>query len=177
MMPREHNPGVGEVVGLFGDRDTFDAAVAALLAAGFERSDLSVLASHESLDAAGRPGKPWREALLALTGELKYEGPLVASGAIFLAGGPLAATIAAVIGAAVGGIAAKDLLEEITAKPHTEDFARSLQAGSVIVWVRVADDAQCDHALALLRESGAANVHVVQASALDPAPAGAGLSA
>ena len=95
-----------------------------------------------SLEAAGRPGKSWREAMLALVGELKYEGPLVASGAIFLAGGPVAATIAAVIGAAVGGVAVKDLLEEVTAKPHTEDFARSLAAGSVILWVRAPDEAR-----------------------------------
>lgn len=176
-MPTQHEPGMGEVVGLFGDRETFDAAVAALLSAGFERSDLSVLASHDSLEAAGRPAKPWREALLALTGELKYEGPLVASGAIFLAGGPLAATIAAIIGAAVGGVAAKDLLGEITAQPHTEDFARSLQAGAVILWVRVADEARCRRALAILQERRAANVHVVPQAAPDPAAAGVGLSA
>jgi len=60
-----------EVVGLFADRDSFERAVAALLDAGFARPDLSVLASHESLDAAGRPGKPWREALLAMVGDLK----------------------------------------------------------------------------------------------------------
>ena len=108
-----------EVVGLFADRDGFERAVATLLESGFERPDLSVLASHESLDAAGRPGKPWREAMLAMVGDLKYEGPLVASGAIVLAGGQLAATIAAVIGAAVGGAAVKDVLEEVTAQPHT----------------------------------------------------------
>ena len=128
-----------EVVGLFAERESFERAVEELLRSGFERADLSVLASHESLEAAGRPGKSWREAMLALVGELKYEGPLVASGAIFLAGGPIAATIAAVIGAAVGGAAAVDLLGEVTAKPHTEDFARSLAAGSVILWVRAPD--------------------------------------
>src|SRR5512144_1232133 len=131
-----------EIVGLFAERDSFDRAVAQLLRGGFERADLSVLASHESLEAAGRPGKSWREAMLALVGELKYEGPLVASGAIFLAGGPVAATIAGVIGAAVGGAAVVDLLGEVTAQQHTEDFARSLAAGSIILWVRAPDQAR-----------------------------------
>jgi hypothetical protein len=151
-----------EVVGLFAERDTFDRAVEELLRSGFERADLSVLASHESLDAAGRPGRSWREAMLALVGELKYEGPLVASGAIFLAGGPVAATIAAVIGAAVGGVAVVDLLGEVTAQPHTEDFARSLAAGSVILWVRAPDETLQARARAILEANGATNVHVAR---------------
>ena len=102
---------------------------------------------------------------MALTGEIKYEGPLVASGAIFLAGGPLAASIAAVIGAAVGGIALKDLLEEMTAKPHTEDFARSLAAGSVILWVRTVDASQERRAEEILTGNGAGNVHVARPGA------------
>jgi hypothetical protein len=169
-MATEATQNPSEVVGLFADREPFDQAVEALLASGFERSDLSVLASHESLEAAGRPGKPWREALLALVGEMKYEPPLVASGAILLAGGPLAASIAAVIGAAVGGIAIKDVLEEMTAQPHTEDFARSLAAGAVILWVRAADGVRRERARSILEAKGAANVHVAHPSAAHPAP-------
>ena len=81
-----------EVVGLFADRDSFEATIKALVKAGFERSDLSLLSSHESLAAAGKPGKPLHDILRALVGELKFEAPLVASGAIFLAGGPMAAS-------------------------------------------------------------------------------------
>jgi hypothetical protein len=162
-----------ELVGLFADREAFESAVAALLAAGFDRTDLSVLSSRESIDVAGRPARSWKEALIALVGELKYEGPLVASGAIVLAGGPTAAALAGVIGAAVGGLAVKELLEEVTAKPHTEDFARSLAAGSVVLWVRVEDDDRATRAARLLEEHGAANVHLVPPSALmEPAAPG-----
>ena len=149
------------MVALFADRATFESAVTTLLDAGFERPDLSVLASHESLDAAGRPGKPWREALPALLGELKYEGPLVASGAIVLAGGPTAALLAGAIGAAVGGLAIRELLEEVTAKPHREDFARSLHVGSVILWVRADTEERRALAQRLLAEAGGTNVHAV----------------
>jgi hypothetical protein len=148
-----------EVIGLFAGRDSLEAAVKALTAAGFERSELSLLSSHQSIDAAGKPGEPWKDVLSALVGELKYEGPLVASGAIFLAGGAVAATIAGLVGAATAGIAAKELLDEITSTPHTEDFARSLEAGSVILWVRAEDETRERTAVSILEENGGANVH------------------
>lgn len=155
-----------EVVGVVAGEAAFTAAVATLLAAGFERADISVLASRDSIDAAGKPASSWRDALVALTGDLRYEGALVASGAIILAGGPVAATIAAVIGAAVGGVAVKDVLVEVTAKPHTAEFARSLEAGSVLVWVRAADAAAEARATSILTGHGAANVHPVRRPAI-----------
>ncbi len=151
-----------EVIGLFSDRESFEAAVTALTEAGFGHADLSVLGSHESIDAAGAPGKHWRDVLTAMVGEIKYEAPLVASGAIFLAGGPVAATIAGVIGATVGGVAVKEMLEEVTAKPHTEDFARSLEAGSVILWVRATDAGRERQASTILEQNRGANIHVHQ---------------
>ena len=149
-----------EAVGLFADRDSFEAAIEALKGTGFERADLSVLGSHESIDAAGKPGNPWKDVLTALVGELKYEGPLVASGAILLVGGTVSATIAGIIGAAVGGIAVKEILDEVTSTPHTEDFARSLEAGSVILWVRTPDEERERAATAILEQNGGVNVHI-----------------
>ncbi len=148
-----------EVVGVFSDRDGFEKAVRALLAAGFERSDLSVLASHESIDAAEATSKSWKDAITALVGEMKYEIPLVASGAIFLAGGATAALIAGLIGATVGGIALKEVLEEVTAAPHTEDFARALETGSAVLWVRISHREKESIATTILQESGASKVH------------------
>jgi hypothetical protein len=151
-----------EVVGIFTDREGFEAAVRALLVSGFARSDLSVLASHESLDAAAPPTRTWRDAITALIGEIKYEVPLVASGAIVLAGGAVAATVAGIIGAAVGGMAIKEILDGVTAKPHTDDFARSLDAGSVILWVEIPHGEKDTIAMRILEEHGAANVHTVR---------------
>jgi len=162
-MTTEHQP-PNEVVGLFADRTSFEGTVEALVAAGFERADLSVLSTHESIAAAGERGKPWQDVLTALVGELKYEAPLVASGAILLVGGTIAATIAAIIGAAVGGIAVKEILGEVTATPNTEDFARSLAAGNVILWVRAPDAERQDTARAILENNGGSNVHVYQPS-------------
>jgi len=158
-MGEQFDPG-REVVGVLANREDFETAVNALLDAGTERSDLSVLSSHESLAVAGKPAKPWKEALTALVGEIKYEGPLVASGAILLAGGATAAMIAGIIGAAVGGIALKEVLEEVAAKPDTEAFALSLDAGSVILWVRTESPEAERRAMSVLEQNNAANVHV-----------------
>lgn len=154
-----------EVVGLFANRESFERAVRALLAAGFGRVDLSVLASHESLDAAGRSGASWRDAMTALVGELRYEGPLVAAGAIFIASGGLISGLAALIGATLSGVALKDLLDELAARPHTEQFARSLAAGSVILWVRTENANQRASALSILAAEGGSNVHLAASSA------------
>jgi len=153
-----------EVVGLFAERTAFEAAIGDLMDAGFERSDLSVLSSHESIDAAGSPGKPWSDALTAMVGELKFEAPLVASGAIFLVGGPMAASVAGIIGAATGVVAAKEVLESVTSTPHTEDFARSLEAGSVILWVRASSPEKEATAQQILQDNDAWNVHVHEAT-------------
>ncbi len=149
-----------EMVGLFADRQSFEGAVNSLLKSGFERDALSVLSSHESIDAAGSPAKPWKEALTAMVGELKFEGPLIASGAIYLIGGPVSSVIAAVIGTTVGGVAVKEVIDEVTSTPHTEDFARSVEAGSVILWVQVENDKQQTKAQEILTANGGQNIHL-----------------
>jgi hypothetical protein len=152
-----------EVVGTFADREHFQAAVDALLKAGFARTDLSVLTSHESIDTAtAGPGKSWRDALVALVGELKYEGPLVAAGLIALAAGPVGAVIASLVAAGVGGAAAKELLDEVAALPDSAAFTKALADGSVILWVSVADAAAEARAKALVRGLGAQNLHVFE---------------
>jgi len=151
-----------EIVGLFNDRDGFEAAVHHLLKSGFVAEDLSVLDSHESIEAAGKPGTPWKDVLTALVGEIKYEGPLVASGAILLAGGPTAAFIASVIGAATAGAVAKEVLDEVTAMPHTENFANALAAGGVILWVACESSDLESIAEKTLRQFDGLNVHLYE---------------
>jgi hypothetical protein len=152
--------GAREVAAHFANREHVNAAIAALTAAGFSHSDLSLLASHESIEAAGRGGTPWSDAMLAVLGEWKVEVPLVASGAVLLAGGPVAVVIAGVIAAAVSGIAVKEIIEEVTDQPHTEDFARAVEAGNVILWVRVESAEQEALARKILERSGGVDIHV-----------------
>ena len=157
-----------EIVGLFARQAEFEKCVETLVVGAFARSDLSVLSSHQSIDAAGKPAKAWKDALSALVGEMKYEGPLVASGAILLAGGATAAMIAGLIGAAVGGVALKELLDEVTSTPDTEEFSRSVAAGSIILWVCVENSERAETASRILSQCGATNVHPHQSDTSPP---------
>lgn len=149
-----------EMVAHFADKSSFDAAVAALREHGFRDSDLSVLATHDSIDAAGESGGSWRDALWALLGEWKVEVPLVASGAIVLGGGPAAIAVAGVVGAAVGGLAVKEVVDEVTAQPHSEEFARAVEAGNVVLWVRTPDPESQEHARGILEGCGGKDIHI-----------------
>ena len=151
-------PVIREAVASFADREHFRKAVSALLAAGFEPADLSVLASHESLRAAEEP----RHQLLpaGLIGEVKYIDMLTDAGINLVSGGPNAMTIAALVGAGLGGAALKELFDDYTAAPHREEFAAALQAGAALLWVRCSDAGREDRARRILEEAGGRHVHV-----------------
>ncbi|WP_420345954.1 hypothetical protein [Pelagibius sp.] len=148
-----------EVVGRFSQRVEFTEAVEALLAAGFARDDLSVLDTHESLSASGSPGEAWQESLAGLVGEINYVGPLTAAGLIAIATGPVGAAVAGALAAGISVAAVVELLEKLRATPHTEAFARALEAGAILLWVRVTDPAAADKAEEILSKAGGADVH------------------
>src|SRR5437868_13894012 len=157
-------PIIREAVASFADQAHFRQAVENLLAVGFEPSDLSVLATHASLDAAGslagyqKEKHPWLPA--GLSEEMKYLGPLTIAGIIVLSGGPIAAGIAALVGAGLGGAALKELFDDYTAAHHSEDFAAALKAGAVLLWVRCSDPDRELAATRILEEAGGQHVHV-----------------
>jgi hypothetical protein len=154
-------PVIREAVASFPDREHFRSAVAALLAAGFERCDLSVLASHDSLAAAEAATGGGTGILPAgLSDEIKYIAPLTVAGIIVLSGGPIAAVVAALVGAGLGGAALKELFDDYTAPRHSEDFAAALKAGAALLWVRCEDPDRELVATRLLEEAGGRHVHV-----------------
>ena len=158
-MSNTPRPSRREVVGIFSSRPDFDAAIKDLLDAGFSRTDLSLLASHDSIDAAQPEAQSWKSRLIGLVGELKYEGPLVTAGLIAIAAGPVGAIIGGLIAAGVGGAALVELMGEITARPHAEEFAQALAAGSILLWVYAPDAVREAKATAILGAHGAANTH------------------
>ena len=162
-MSEEHiTAQVPELVGLFDTKESFDAAVKALTAAGFAHTDLSALSTHESIDVAGKDGQSWSDVLTAMFGEVKYEVPLVASGAIALFGGAATAALALAIGAGVGTMALTDFIGKVTSTTHTEEFAEAIKDGSAALWVRLdpedtSKEAQAREIFAL---NNAHNVHI-----------------
>jgi hypothetical protein len=151
-------PVIREAVASFPDREHFRNAVSALLAAGFEPSDLSVLASHEALSTAEE--KPGELIAAGLSEEIKYIAPLTVAGIVLISGGPIAATIAALVGAGLGGAALKELFDDYAAPPHRAEFAAALAAGAALLWVRCADAEIELRALRILEEAGGRHVHI-----------------
>ena len=154
-------PVIREAVASFPDREHFHRAVGNLLAAGFDPADLSVLASHDSLAAAHEPGGREPKLLPAgLADEIKYLAPLTIAGIILLSGGPIAATVAALVGAGLGGAALKELFDEYTAPRHAQDFEAALHTGAALLWARCEDAERELTATRILEEAGGRDVHV-----------------
>lgn len=151
-----------EVVGLFADRADLEQAIKDLRAAGFDRTDLSLLTSHESIDVGQTAAEPsLRERLLPLLSEWRYEVPLVGAGLIAIASGPTGAAIAALVGAGVGVAAVRELVSEVTSLPDTEEFARELEAGAVALWVYVGDTEEFEaKARNIMAKHNASNIHL-----------------
>jgi hypothetical protein len=154
-------PVIREAVASFPDREHFRRAVSGLLAAGFEHSDLSVLATHDPLATAEAVTDAGEGILPAgLSDEIKYIAPLTVAGIIVLSGGPIAAVIAALVGAGLGGAALKELFDDYTAPRHREDFAAALTAGAALLWVRCEDSDRELTATRILEDAGGHHVHV-----------------
>ena len=154
-------PVIREAVASFPNREHFRHAVSALLAGGFARDDLSVLASHDSLavtdEAAGTPKEVMRAGL---SDEIKYIAPLTVAGIIVLSGGPIALTVAALVGAGLGGAALKEFFDDYSAAHHSENFAEALKAGAALLWVRCPDPDSELAATRILEQAGGRHVHV-----------------
>jgi hypothetical protein len=161
---KDRSPVVREALASFAAREQFRDAVGRLLAAGFAPADLSVLASHDSLEVAGNvagyPGTPGQFLLAGLTDEVNFIGPLTIAGFSLVSGGPVAAAIAAIVGAGLSGAAIKELLDRLSANRHSAAFAAAVAAGAVLLWVRCADPAREAVAVRVLGEAGGRNAHV-----------------
>jgi hypothetical protein len=127
-------PLVREAVASFPSRTAFDRAVAELRAAGFPPEDISVLASHQGVAAAEGEIDA---ASASLAPEIKYIAPLTVAGIVMISGGPIAAALAALVGAGLGGAAVKELLDGFAAGRHRDEFAAAVEAGALLLWVRV----------------------------------------
>ncbi len=155
------------MVGRFAERESFTAAVAALSAAGFTHSDLSVLDTHESISASAERGEVWRESLAGMVGEVKYVGPLTAAGLIAIATGPVGMAVAGAMAAGLTGVALAELLEKVRATPHTESFARALESGAVLLWVAAPTPERQDKARTIMAAHGAADLHLHERGAAE----------
>lgn len=179
--PLEREMALREAVGAFVDVDALEAAVQDLLTCGFDRSDVSLLASDDTvkrrlgryypdLRAAEddpdvpRRGFPNVEARTqgrgALASVLGYVGALTAGGIVVATGGAAAAVVAA---GALGGGALAALgaaLGRSVDSAFVEDLRKQVERGGILLWVRVTDTASEQRAQEVLTRHGARDVHV-----------------
>ncbi len=160
MTAREHPETVRETVAVFHRADDLENAVADLESSGFDRRDISLLASQNAVkeklghayreigEAKDDPRAP-RAAFVSkasvaegqglLAGMLAYIGAAAATGAVVASGG----TAAAIIGAAAATGGATGLAGAALAKWIGDKRANYLQEqldrGGILLWVRTPD--------------------------------------
>ncbi len=129
-----------EIVAAYAGRQEFERAVAALLGAGFDRTDLSVLGTHDSLAAAGRIAgydpDPNATVEAGFAGELGLLSSLTVAGILLAISGPVGIAAATLAGAAAGTLALRPFLDQLTESRHAADFVDAVEAGSILLWVR-----------------------------------------
>ncbi len=170
-----------EAVGIFHDARALQAAADGLLIAGFDRADLSLLASQTTVEKklghayssvaeladdpqvatqayAGEDSLT--EAKAASVGVLFFVGAMAAMGAVVASGGTLAAAIGGGLAAGGTGGAIGAVLAGFLERRHAESLARQLDKGGILLWVRTADSQHEQRALDVLKEKGGEEVHL-----------------
>ncbi|MEF2550111.1 hypothetical protein VQ042_01900 [Aurantimonas sp. A2-1-M11] len=172
---------VREAVGVFHDRRQFQAAIDDLLGGGFDRAELSLLASRAAVeqqlghryrsvrDLEDNPSVPVvayvsredvGDAEGMVAGILIYVGAVAAAGAMLASGGTLAAAIAA---ATVSGYIAGSLgsvFDRTIEREYSQRIEEQLAAGGLLLWVHARDADHERRATDIMRRNGGEDVHV-----------------
>jgi len=181
-MPAEEEVGtVREAVGVFDDAEKLQEAIDELMSSGFDRAELSLLASEAAVEA--KLGHMYRKANEveddadvpraayvstesvgdaegAVIGGLMYVGAGVLMGPVAFAGG----TLAAVTAAAAAGMGAGGLIGSFLAKflgdQHGHHLQEQLDHGGLLLWVRTWDAKDEKRAVEILARHSGRDVHV-----------------
>ena len=178
-MPVEREA-VCEVVGVFHAADDFESAIEELLSSGFDRAQLSLLASERAIEdklkhryssvaeLADDPIVPRTayvstaavgDAQGALIGGLTYVGATSAIGAVVMSGGALAATLIAAIVAGGAGTLLGSILARLVGQHHADNLNNHIERGGLLLWVRAWEPADEARAITVLRKYGGSDVH------------------
>lgn len=180
MITDEERRKVHEVVGVFSDAETLQEAIDELMSSGFDRAEISLLASEEAVDEKlGHKYKKVTEleddanaprtcyvslesigdAEGAVIGGLVYVGAGAAISAIFASGGTLAAAIAGgAMAAGTWGLVGA-ALANLIGEHHAMYLQEQLQHGGLLLWVRAWDAEQEKKAKEILSKHSGRDVH------------------
>lgn len=172
---------VREAVGVFRDGESLQGAIDALLSAGFDRAEISLLADEAAVERS--LGHAWRgvaeleddeavarasyqsleslgDAQGGLIGGLVYIGAMAGAGGALLLGASVAGiVIAAVLVAIAGGVAGLLIARRI-GRRYARQLGTQLAHGGLLLWVRTRSPDLEVRAKRILSGCGAADVHV-----------------
>lgn len=171
---------VREAVGVFREEGTLQAAIDELLSSGFDRAEISLIASTDTVEEAlkGRyrsvrdvedenvprvayvSTEAVGEAEGALPGALIYVGALASAWAVVGSGGTLLAALAAAAAAGGTGGAIGAVLGRFLEHQRADRLSEQIERGGLLLWVRVRDAAHEARAVEILGRAGGEDVHV-----------------
>lgn len=181
MSPTDQQETRTEAVAVFEDSEAFQAAIDELLSSGFNRAELSLLASEHAIEEKlghmykkvaeleDDPSVP-RTAYVsteavgdaegALIGGLVYVGALAAAGTIVASGGTLAGGIvAAAMTGSAGGLIGS-VLAKLVGEHHADHMQEQLRHGGLLLWVRTNDKDHERRATEILSKHSGRDVHL-----------------
>ncbi|HEX6374676.1 MAG TPA: hypothetical protein VFZ91_03040 [Allosphingosinicella sp.] len=170
-----------EAVGIFRRAEDFQDAIDELLSSGFDRAELSLLASESAV--AEKLGRHYREAGAladdpevprtayvsteaigdaegALIGGLVYVGATLAAGAVLASGGALAVALAATVAAGGAGGLIGSVLAHKVGDHHGRYLQEQIERGGLLLWVHARDLEHEERAVAILKAHCGDDVHV-----------------
>lgn len=179
--PSEEPPaGVREVVGVFRDEKALEGAIDSLLGAGFDRAEISLLASedailkklghayrkvaeleddHEVVRVAYVSKEDYGAAEGGIISGLVYVGALAGAGAVVASGGALGgALLAAALWGGAGGAVGYALARWLD-RQRAQRLNEQLEKGGLLLWVHVRDAEHEAKAMDILNSNGAEDVH------------------
>ncbi len=167
-----------EAVAVFHDVADLDRAVEALIDAGFDKDDTSLLAGEDAVkkklghryerveeleDSPEAPRAAYRtltefaETERTITSTLTYLPAVIAAGTVVASAGVVAA---AVTGTAIGGAVLSTVLARWLDKNHAEHLQEQLEHGGLLLWVNTPNEDKQKAALRILKEHAATDVHL-----------------
>lgn len=181
MQQSEEKQFVREAVGYFNTVEDLEAAIDELQSSGFDRAEISLLASERAVDE--KLGHKYRKvseleddpavprthyvsaasigaAEGALIGTPLYFAAIAAFGAIVVSGGTLAAALAAAAVAGGAGGLIGGVLARIVGEHHAQHLENELEHGGLLLWVRTWDARDEERAVAILKKHSGRDVHV-----------------
>jgi hypothetical protein len=180
---------VREAVGVFTDAAALETAVDDLLIAGFDRAQLSLMATARTVeqrlghlyeraaDAEDDPEVPRiafvdidsrSEGKGAAAAGLAYIGAIAAAGVVVATGGTLAIAIVAAAAGGGAGIGLGTVLGRYLDGYHARHLQAQLEHGGILLWVLTPTPATEQRATTILARHGAENIHVHELPQLEP---------